>query len=170
MPQNCHDQGCKWNGNVNVSEVCGGTGVPACDQRGLAVPSESRDDERKTANRILASPFEPGRYTASIDVKMKTQRTVQLSIYACDYLGAQGSSLHEPLVQVLTVTDIRSTHNSTAFQQVLPAVRMDHFEGGMWLSVEVHGSVRLRLSLVTGDNPVVAGLFFDLLKPRAEPV
>ena len=111
--------------------------------------------------RTLGNPFAPHRGTAVVDIQFKRQTTSQISIYMCDYNGASGSVLGQQLAQAIQVFDVRSLTNSSAREQVMPIQRVDHIDGGVWLSIKVSGSVRIRFSQIRGDEPTLSGVFFD---------
>lgn len=93
---------------------------------------------------------------------------MRLSLYVCDYGGANGSALGQLLLQAVAVTDLRSVTNSSAYQQVLLTQAMGDTEGGVYLTLEISGSVRLRFSGITGDNPSLSALFFDPAQPAQQ--
>jgi hypothetical protein len=146
----------KWD---SVRPLCGvqGLGVEKCDTRGLQVPTVIG------GLRTLGNTFAEHRGTGVVDIVFARQQRVQVSLYICDYNKAVGSVLGQPLVQTLIVTDLRSTTNCSAFQQVMPATLVDRTEGGLWLSMSIEGSVRIRFAGVSGDEPTLSGVFFDEL-------
>jgi hypothetical protein len=140
----------------SVHTLCGLHGLAVvCDDRGLQMPTGI------AGLRTLGNTFADHRGTGTMEIVFAERRRVRISLYMCDYNLASGSVLGQPLAQALIVTDIRSATNSTAFQQIMPATLVGNAEGGVWLSMSVEDSVRIRFAGVSGDNPTLSGIFFD---------
>ena len=141
-----------WHGS---RPLCGGKPGAVCDGRGLQQPGGVG------AGRVLATPFALHRGTGLLEIEFSSPRSAQVSFYFCDYGGAEASVLGQPLAQALLFTDARSLTNSSAFEQLMPILRVDHAEGGLWISVRIEGSVRVRFAQMSGDQPTLSAVFFD---------
>lgn len=96
-------------------------------------------------DRIASSWFAGTSFYADVDVQFPTQQHIHL--YCLDW-DAQGRS---ETIDVLDASD----------DSVIDTRTVSSFSGGKWLSWDVTGHVKFRITKTAGPNAVLSGIMFD---------
>jgi hypothetical protein len=82
-----------------------------------------------------------------------------VSFYFCDW-DAPGTPTAHSVLNQARINGVQVFDLFTR-QQVIPIVKIDQYQNGLWISVRYSRSVRLRILDVAGDGPTLSAIMFD---------
>ena len=121
-------------------------------------PRALRDPDDAT-RRALGATQPCGGPTSPVDIVLKNRSApYSLSLYFVDFGAA-------PVCTSLDGTnrtqELLLMSGYPALNPLAPRMLLDDFSGGTWLTFEVAGDVRVRISTITGDQAVLSAIAFD---------
>jgi hypothetical protein len=119
----------------------------ASTERRALAPSPDNTMPRNVGCLYTAAP-NPCQETTTVDVTVADGRAYELAIYCVDW-DKQSRR------QTIDLFDL------TTYKRLAPSQLVQDFAEGKYLIYKCHGSVRIRINQIRGDNAVLNALFFD---------
>ena len=104
-----------------------------------------------TGPRAFGCYYSNGLQMCPVDIKLKHPRKFTVALYLADCL----STSSEARVQNVDAFDLETLN------RIAPSVKVEHFEGGVYVVFTYDRSIRFRCNNIRGDNAVINAVFFQ---------